>query len=53
MKKKLCRWIDDEVVRLDKEAAGEKPEETESNPVPDELKQALGKTSDKKTPEKD
>ncbi len=49
----MREWIDDEVARLDKEAAGENPEGTESNPVPEELRQALGKTPDKKTTEKD
>ncbi len=51
MKKDLREWIDKEVDRLDKEVEGVKPEETESNPVPDELRQALGKTSGKKSSE--
>jgi len=51
MKKDLREWIDKEVDRLDKEVEGEKPEETESNPVPDELRQALGKTSGIKSSE--
>jgi|GEM_PF-1279646 len=52
MKKDLREWIDKEVARLDKEVEGEKPEGTEPNPVPDALRQALGKTSCKKSSEK-
>jgi hypothetical protein len=51
MKKDMKEWIDKEVDRLDKEVEGEKPGETEPNPIPDELRQALGKTSVKKSSE--
>ena len=49
MKKDLREWIDKEVIRLDKEVDGEKPGQTEPNPVPDELRQALGEIPLKKS----
>ncbi len=52
MKKNLPEWIDKEVARLDKEVKGENSEAAESNPIPDELRQALGKISSKKPSEK-
>jgi len=42
MKKDLQAWIDKEVARLDREIEGKKPEGSEENPVPDELREALG-----------
>jgi len=48
MKKDLSEWIDDEVARLDKEAEDENSEGSESNPVPEPLRQALGDTDLKK-----
>ena len=52
MKKDLREWIDKEVERLDKEVEGGKPEGSEENPVPDELREALGKKPIKKSSEK-
>ncbi len=51
MKKELREWIDKEVDRLDREGEGGNPEGTETNPVPDDLKQALAETSGKKSSE--
>ena len=44
MKKDLREWIDKEVKRLEQESEGKNSYNAEPDPVPEELKQALGKT---------
>ena len=49
MKKDVKEWIDKEVDRLDREIEGESPESSTPEPVPDALREALGKTAEKKS----
>lgn len=47
MKKDLLAWIDRETTRLDRE-----PDNDESDPVPEALKQVLAETAPGKPPQK-
>ena len=52
MKKDLREWIDKEVERLEREEEAESPESSKPEPVPDALREALGKKPIKKSSEK-
>jgi hypothetical protein len=48
MKNELRAWIDKEVARLDQVLEGQNPDTVASDPVPEDLREALAETSGKK-----